>query len=864
MIITLDKTYYARVDSPLLGYIGETESRTITAQGYQTEGADRYILRLSYADGKQYDVDITSGTYNVQASLLRAVGNVKCQLLAVKSTSADTYEYVKKSNIFTATIKPSVGGDEPVPTYEETVAALEKVLAAEIAADECISARDTAVTAAGTATEKAAVAVDKATEAAKSAEISAENASQTAADRAAVETAKVDVLSARDTAVSAADKATENAQTAINNAVTANTAAEIAVQANNAAQTAKTTAEQAATAAEESKSAAETAAQNAGSAATTATEQATAAQTSAESASSSENTAATSATNAASSATAAQLAQTAAQTAKTTAETAQGVAESKAAEIAESASKIADLEAVSHTHDNKTVLDKFNADTNDNLTYDNHVIMDLDKFFTLQRTGKVYGVKVYKATANPTSVCEKTRDNAGLVCEPSTDTVEGRDDYADIPLFKWYEVNYKRYDDGFAYPTAFIGDSNYKTDNVDIGAMQMTFYYSWIDDNEEYRELVISDSPNEALGLKPWELAVRADGTVMPYFIQSRYHSVLGSDGLLHSMRGKIARNQSHDGMITGYQKKGTGYWGAGSNRFTFGQIFNLIKYANKSSQDTMQGVTSWDIQYPASVQSEEMHNYFPVTNAQAANLQVGLCVSVGYANAANSLDRGVAEIHKYADDVKITAIETLDDDNKAVYLDCEPFNTMPIVTNDLTRQIYMSSMHAHSGDADCVIGHHDGSPVSNTDGKHPCRIQGVEYLLGAGVIASDTVMYFNEDYSKDVYYAPRGVAHSKTDSVIKSTYTNVGTIPANTDGKGSDWWSGDIVQTGGAWYPINQVSSSGYGNKDICGAGGATTSGSREYYQGGALWHGSVAGLCFLRCWNGLSWVLWFCAAAD
>ena len=95
MIITLDKTYYARVDSPLLGYIGETDSRTITAQGYQAEGADRYILRFSYADGAQYDVDITDGEYTVQASLIRAVGNVKCQVLAVKSTGADTYEYVK-------------------------------------------------------------------------------------------------------------------------------------------------------------------------------------------------------------------------------------------------------------------------------------------------------------------------------------------------------------------------------------------------------------------------------------------------------------------------------------------------------------------------------------------------------------------------------------------------------------------------------------------------------------------------------------------------------------------------------------------------------------------------------------------------
>ena len=220
--------------------------------------------------------------------------------------------------------------------------------------------------------------------------------------------------------------------------------------------------------------------------------------------------------------------------------------------------------------------------------------------------------------------------------------------------------------------------------------------------------------------------------------------------------------------------------------------------------------------------------------------------------------------MHKYADDVKITAIETLDDGNKAVYLDCEPFDTAPIVTDDLTRQIHISSMHAYSGDTDCVIGHHDGSPVSNTDSKHPCRIQGIEFLLGAGVIASDTVMYFNEDYSKDVYYAPRGVAHSKADSVIQSTYTNIGTISASTDGKGSDWWSGDVSHSNGVWYPTNQVSNSGYGNKDRIYSGGATTSGSREYYQGGSLWGGSGAGFCCLNCGSERSGAGWLCAAAD
>lgn len=33
------------------------------------------------------------------------------------------------------------------------------------------------------------------------------------------------------------------------------------------------------------------------------------------------------------------------------------------------------------------------------------------------------------------------------------------------------------------------------------GIEQMTFYYAWLDVSDEYRELVISDTPHEELGL---------------------------------------------------------------------------------------------------------------------------------------------------------------------------------------------------------------------------------------------------------------------------------------------------------------------------------------------------------------------------
>lgn len=498
-------------------------------------------------------------------------------------------------------------------------------------------------------------------------------------------------------------------------------------------------------------------------------------------------------------------------------------------------------------------------------------------YYNLQRTGKVYQTKIWKFATNPTSTGEKLLDNAGLEFVPSTDTTEGKDDYlnGNHPMFEWVHCNYKRNDDGTAYPVATEYDSNYATTGaVDVGAMQMSFYWNWDASNPEYDLVTISDMPNTEYGLKPWTECKRANGTVLPYCIGSAYVSGIASDGLLRSQPGlKPERNQSHNNIITNYQKKGKGYWGAGAERNTFQILFNIIKGATKNSQSLFQGCTSYNFQYSASVQSADAHTYFPLTNAQAQNILVGSYVSVGYGqlndtkNGVNN-DRGVTNIHKYADDVKVLRIETLDENNKAVYLDIKTgFNTTPIKLSDtVNAPITISSMHWWSGTTDTVIGRHDGSPVSNTDGKHAYRVQGREYAVGAYLIASDTVMDFQSDYSKKVYIAPKGLAHSSSDATIRSKYTCIGTIPANPDGKGSDYWIGDIsvdVNTGG-WFPSAKGSSNSQGWADMLYAGGTSTSGTREYLMGGALGSGSVAGCSCLYCWDGLDGTYWNYCAAD
>lgn len=499
----------------------------------------------------------------------------------------------------------------------------------------------------------------------------------------------------------------------------------------------------------------------------------------------------------------------------------------------------------------------------------------VENYYNLQRTGKVYQTKIWKFATNPTSTGEKLLDNAGLEFVPSTDTTEGKDDYLNggNPLFEWIHCNYKRYDDGTAYPIATEYDDNYATTgSVDVGAMQMSFYWNWDASNPEYDLITISDMPNEKYGLKPWTECKRADGTVLPWCIGSAYVSGVASDGLLRSQPGlKPERNQSHNNIITNYQKKGKGYWGAGAERNTFQIIFNIIKGATKNSQSLFQGCTGYSFQYSASIESADAHTYFPVTNDQAQNILVGSYVSVGYGSLNKDTvnnDRGINTIHTYADDVKVLRIETLDENNKAVYLDVETgFNTIPVKLSDtVNAPITITSMHWWSGSTDSVIGRHDGSYVSNTDGKHVYRVQGREYAVGAYLVASDTVMDFQSDYSKKVYIAPKGLAHSSSDATIRSKYTCIGTIPANPDGKGSDYWIGDIsvdVNTGG-WFPSAKGSSNSQGWGDMLYAGGTSTSGTREYLMGGYLWNGSYAGSVCLHCGGWLVGANWDFLAAD
>lgn len=489
----------------------------------------------------------------------------------------------------------------------------------------------------------------------------------------------------------------------------------------------------------------------------------------------------------------------------------------------------------------------------------------IESYYAMRRTGKIYGVKIYKFASNPTTAGVRLADAAEMTYAPSTEATAGQDDYIDkAPMFDWVHVNYVRDDDGTARPIAIEGMSDYKTTGaVDVGAMQMSFYVKVVD-NADSIEYYVSDTQHE--GYTPWCECVKADGTVLPWCIGSAYLSGIASDKLLRSQPNlMIELWQSHNNMITNYQKKGAGYWGAGAARNSFAILMQYIKTANKSSQATWAGCTNYNMQYPAAVESAEAISYFPLTKAQAASLIVGSTVSIGYGydnSGTVGIDRNNANMYKYAQQARITKIEDLDDTNAAVYLDTDAtFTTTKVsITDTLQSPVYLSTYPWVSGTTDKVIGKYDGSWLSNTNGNTPYRIQGREYNLGCYEIASDLVLDCKAT-GYEVLLAPKGTAHSNADATIRSTYTKIGTMPvASGDQQVGDI---DVNPTTGAWYITAYGGSATQGMGDRC-YGASGQNGTREYLQSGGLWNGSGAGSSFLHCWYRFGRTDWACGAGD
>lgn len=484
----------------------------------------------------------------------------------------------------------------------------------------------------------------------------------------------------------------------------------------------------------------------------------------------------------------------------------------------------------------------------------------LSNYFALRRNGKVFTTKIYKWETSTSPVGVKMNANENMVAEPSVGRTEGRDDYAQYGLFHHFTCNFSVDENGFNHVDALEGQIGFtKYGKVQVGEVTMSAWFG-IEDTTEAVLYHYSDSQTE-LTPYPMKESVNPDGTISPFMIHAKY-AAGDIDGVPYSSKGLApangcqatqARNTvSYTGMITYMHKLGGHYCGTTSWDLFYRQLMMIIKYATTHSQSIMAGCTSYSNQNQNLVEETGVMRVV-LTKAQAAGYVIGSYVSIGDVGSNTNKDRYFSYTHNKAYSVKVTKIEDVDDSNAAVYVDApEAFDT--------TLTTWISTMPWRSGATDEVAGS-DGSPNSNTNGKDPYKIQGIETCIGAyevlGNVVMDIVTGADGNPARDVYVCEDASTLSSNIATVRANYKKAIAQVAYTAAS----WKYITEETTdpnlGIMIPtkVGGGSTTGFADALYTDAG---TSGQREWRALGYLSAGTDAGLWFLNAdlgWSGTYW---------
>lgn len=484
----------------------------------------------------------------------------------------------------------------------------------------------------------------------------------------------------------------------------------------------------------------------------------------------------------------------------------------------------------------------------------------LSNYFALRRNGKVFTTKIYKWETSTSPVGVKMNANENMVAEPSVGRTEGRDDYAQYGLFHHFTCNFSVDENGFNHVDALEGQIGFtKYGKVQVGEVTMSAWFG-IEDTTEAVLYHYSDSQTE-LTPYPMKESVNPDGTISPFMIHAKY-AAGDIDGVPYSSKGLApangcqatqARNPvSYTGMITYMHKLGGHYCGTTSWDLFYRQLMMIIKYATTHSQSIMAGCTSYSNQNQNLVEETGVMRVV-LTKAQAAGYVIGSYVSIGDVGSNTNKDRYFSYIHNKAYSVKVTKIEDVDDSNAAVYVNApEAFDT--------TLTTWITTMPWHSGATDEVAGS-DGSPNSNTNGKDPYKIQGIETCIGAyevlGNVVMDIVTGADGNPARDVYVCEDASTLSSNIATVRANYKKAIAQVAYTAAS----WKYITEETTdpnlGIMIPtkVGGGSTTGFADALYTDAG---TSGQREWLALGYLSFGALAGLWILSANFGWSTAYW------
>jgi len=495
-----------------------------------------------------------------------------------------------------------------------------------------------------------------------------------------------------------------------------------------------------------------------------------------------------------------------------------------------------------------------------------------DKWYMLTNDGWCGYTEFYQPDVSAVTYGTKGGDNADLTCTPSTDTVANQDDYAGLPLFACVDCNWT-VDETTLRPiiTAIDGiTSNFKRKDtsVYVGVLQMAGWLFRKEDSDTYTIGYAANGNIPYPNVEPLPQAVNPDdNTVRSWMVHGKYMNGGAPGSAMTCCAGVIPHSWfSHNLIHIASKINGSQYSGSTTTDDTFLKLMMMIKYGSLTLDGILQGCCNANYQYPAQVSETGVTRILISTSH---SLEVGMGVLLG--NYVSSADRGsLYDVTGQAGAI-ITKIETVtitdeetstDTDYAAVYVDVD--DTFDTVANGAATSgtTYISTYNWPTGTTDTVLGN-DGSPVSNTSGKYPAKLQGIEYMNGSYEIFADVILNLYQDTDETYVYEPYIVKNSTNQSTaISSNYEATGLVVEQPVSSDAWLYIKKLGYSNGVMFPVEVGGSSSTYTRDAFYMVHNAT-GIRAWLARGTLSAGvGLAGLSCLGGNDGLTAPVWHSAS--
>jgi hypothetical protein len=418
----------------------------------------------------------------------------------------------------------------------------------------------------------------------------------------------------------------------------------------------------------------------------------------------------------------------------------------------------------------------------------------VDRWYTITRKPWNGWTRFYHPDVSSASTGEKMGDLKGMTLVPSTDTVAGQDDFAGNPLFAVTRVNWVM-QDSQPMITAIEGISpNFEINNPEklVGVVQMTGYHWWTtpaESNQYYDEGYSATWLQTKSHIEPLPEAVRPDKTVRPWVIHAAYIAGV-NNGKMTCCSGQIPKgNVSHNNLHDMAKANGTDYSGTCSCDRSFLILMCRILFGSLTLDGILNGCYNYYLSHTAKV-SETGVNRIIVDASAKSSYAVGSNVIIITQKLEYDDDKRQRYQGNTTNRYKILDIEDVTIGTTtyaAIYVDAKtPFDTVAESTDSTVTPTIIFTVPWTSGSTDDVLGN-TGS-LNCTDGKHPVKLQGIEFANGQWEVLADAINKLWKDTDGTYYYTCYTVnTASKQSTSITDDYIAGSSIQQST---GSDKWS--------------------------------------------------------------------------